>query len=45
MREVAGANKRWTVIGVSASFFWTLAKIVIPLLALEAIDEGIDPYD
>ena len=45
MREVAGANKRWTVIGISASLFWTLAKIVIPLLALGAIDEGIDPYD
>ena len=30
---------------MSAALGWTLAKIAIPLLALQAINDGIDPYD
>ena len=45
MREVAFTNKRWIVIGIGASLAWTLAKIAIPLFAMQAIDQGIDPYD
>jgi ATP-binding cassette subfamily B protein len=44
MREVAFTSKRWLVQGISSSLGWTLAKIAIPLCALQAIDEGIDPY-
>ena len=36
---------RWIVLGIGASLGWTLAKIAIPLFALQAIDDGIDPYD
>ncbi|MGQ0826463.1 MAG: ABC transporter ATP-binding protein [Actinomycetota bacterium] len=45
MREVAISSRRWLVLGISASLLWTLAKIAIPLFALQAIDDGIDPYD
>ena len=45
MREVAFTDPRWIWIGVGASLGWTLAKIAIPLLALRAIEDGIDPYD
>ena len=45
MREVAFASRRWLVIGIGSSLGWSLAKIAIPLCALQAVDEGIDPYD
>ncbi|MGH8977688.1 MAG: ABC transporter ATP-binding protein [Acidimicrobiia bacterium] len=45
MREVAFVNLRWVGIGIGASLGWTLAKIAIPLVALQAINDGIDPYD
>jgi ATP-binding cassette subfamily B protein len=45
MREVAFEEPRWTAIGITASLSWTLAKIAIPLCALKAINDGIDPYD
>lgn len=45
MREVATHEPRWIVVGVTCALGWTLAKIAIPLFALHAIDEGIDPYD
>jgi ATP-binding cassette subfamily B protein len=45
MRDVAISSKRSLVVGISASLLWTLAKIAIPLFALKAVDEGIDPYD
>jgi ATP-binding cassette, subfamily B, bacterial len=45
MREVAFVNPRWIVIGVAAALGWTLAKITIPLFALQAINDGIDPYN
>ncbi|HEX5096129.1 MAG TPA: ABC transporter ATP-binding protein, partial [Acidimicrobiia bacterium] len=44
MREVAFTSKRWLVQGISSSLGWTLAKIAIPLCALQAINDGIDPY-
>jgi ATP-binding cassette subfamily B protein len=45
MREVGGAHPRWILLGVGAALGWTVAKITIPLLALEAVERGIDPYD
>lgn len=45
MWEVATHEPRWIVVGVACALGWTLAKIAIPLFALRAIDEGIDPYD
>jgi ATP-binding cassette subfamily B protein len=45
MREVSTTSPRWIVLGVGAALGWTLAKIAIPLFALRAIDDGIDPYD
>jgi ATP-binding cassette subfamily B protein len=44
MREVAFLDRRRLVVGISSSLGWTLAKIAIPLFALNAIDDGIDPY-
>jgi ATP-binding cassette subfamily B protein len=44
MREVAFASPRWIGIGVTVALGWTLAKIAIPLFALQAIDDGIDPF-
>ena len=44
MREVAFASPRWIFFGVASALGWTLAKITIPLFALQAIDDGIDPY-
>jgi len=45
MREVSTREPRWIALGVGCALGWTLAKIAIPLFALQAIDEGIDPYD
>jgi ATP-binding cassette subfamily B protein len=45
MREVAFVSPRWVGVGIGASLGWTLAKIAIPLFALQAINDGIDPYD
>ena len=45
MREVASQSRRSIVLGVLAALGWTIAKITIPLLALQAVDRGIDPYD
>ena len=45
MREVASKSPRFIVLGVSAALGWTVAKITVPLLALQAIERGIDPYD
>jgi len=45
MREIGTTNRRWIVVGVVAALAWTGAKIAIPLLALEAIEQGITPYD
>jgi ATP-binding cassette subfamily B protein len=45
MREVASQSRRSIVLGVLAALGWTIAKITIPLLALQAVDHGIDPYD
>ena len=45
MREVALLEPRYILLGVSAALGWTLAKITIPLLALQAINDGIDPYN
>jgi hypothetical protein len=36
---------KWIVIGLSVSIVWVVAKIVTPLAAAAAIDEGFDPYD
>ncbi len=45
MREVSTASRKWIVIGVGSSLVWTVAKIAIPLLALQAVEQGVDPYD
>jgi ATP-binding cassette subfamily B protein len=45
MRDVAAQSKGFIVLGVSSALGWTIAKITVPLLALRAIDHGIDPYD
>jgi ATP-binding cassette subfamily B protein len=45
MREVGTAHPRWIALGISAALGWTIAKITIPLIALEAVERGIDPYD
>jgi ATP-binding cassette subfamily B protein len=45
MREVSTSSPKWIVLGVGAALGWTVAKIAIPLFALEAIDHGVDPYD
>ena len=45
MREVGTAHPRWILLGVGAALGWTVAKIAIPLIALEAVQRGIDPYD
>ena len=39
------AQGRWLGYGVLAGLCWTVAKLVIPLLAAAAIDEGIIPDD
>ncbi len=44
MREVGTAHPRWILLGVGAALGWTVAKITIPLIALEAVERGIDPY-
>jgi ATP-binding cassette subfamily B protein len=44
MREVAFTSRRALVVGISSSLGWTLAKIAIPLCALQAINKGVDPY-
>jgi ATP-binding cassette subfamily B protein len=36
---------KWIVIGLTVSIVWVVAKIVTPLAAAAAIDEGFDPYD
>jgi ATP-binding cassette, subfamily B, bacterial len=36
---------RWIPIGLTVSIVWVGAKIVTPLAAAAAIDEGFDPYD
>ncbi len=45
MREAAARSPGWIAIGTIASLGWTVAKVAVPLLALRAIDDGIDPYD
>jgi ATP-binding cassette subfamily B protein len=45
MRDVAAQSKGFIVLGVSSALGWTIAKISVPLLALQAIESGIDPYD
>jgi ATP-binding cassette subfamily B protein len=45
MREVAWKSPRFIVLGVSSALGWTVAKITVPLLAMQAIERGIDPYD
>src|SRR5574341_146832 len=45
MRAVSTTHPRLIVLGVGAALGWTVAKIAIPLMALEAIDHGLDPYD
>ena len=45
---VVAATKRagrWIPIGLTASTVWVGAKIVVPLAAAAAIDEGFAPYD
>ena len=47
-RMMARATKRagkWIAIGLTVSIAWVAAKIVVPLAAAAAIDEGFDPYD
>ena len=36
---------KWIPIGLSVAVVWVAAKIVIPLAAAAAIDDGFDPYD
>jgi ATP-binding cassette subfamily B protein len=45
MGDVSRGSSRWIVLGVFMALGWTIGKIAIPLLALEAIQQGIDPYD
>jgi len=45
MREVARAEPRLMLLGIGSALGWTLAKICVPLLALRAVEQGIDPYD
>ena len=47
-RMVISATMRagwWIPIGTVASLVWVGAKILMPLAARSAIDEGFDPYD
>src|SRR3954470_7935462 len=47
-RMVIAATMRagwWIPIGTLASLVWVGAKILMPLAARSAIDEGFDPYD
>ena len=43
MREVASQSRRSIVLGVLAALGWTVAKIAIPLLALQAVDGASIP--
>src|SRR6185295_10005108 len=45
MGDVSRGSSRWIVLGVFMALGWTIGKIAIPLLALEAINRGIDPYN
>jgi ATP-binding cassette subfamily B protein len=45
MRHAALRAGRWIPIGLTASIVWVVAKIITPLAAAAAIDEGYDPYD
>jgi len=45
MRQVSTLEPKWIVLGVACALGWTVAKVAIPLFALQAIDDGIDPYD
>jgi ATP-binding cassette subfamily B protein len=47
-RMIVAATKRagwWIPIGLGASLLWVAAKLLIPLAARSAIDEGFTPYD
>ncbi len=47
-RLMVRATKRagwWIPIGLTASLLWVACKIVVPLAAGAAIDEGFSPYD
>lgn len=47
-RMVVAATKRagwWIPIGLAASLLWVGAKILVPLAARSAIDDGFSPYD
>src|SRR3954454_22234925 len=43
----AQMRKQWLglVAGVSAGLIWTLAKVSVPKLVQEAIDQGVGPGD
>ena len=45
MRGALRSQTRWIVAGVVAGAVWTAAKVAIPLLAANAIDDGILPGD
>src|SRR5262245_41034561 len=47
-RMIVAATKRagwWIPIGLGAWLLWVAAKLLIPLAARSAIDEGFTPYD
>ena len=44
---LALVRRQWKGVaaGVAVGLAWTLAKVSVPLVVAQAIDEGIDPYD
>ena len=47
-RMVVAATKRagwWIPLGVAGSLLWVGAKVLVPLAARAAIDDGFSPYD
>jgi ATP-binding cassette subfamily B protein len=45
MRRALRPSRTWIAIGVVTALGWTAAKVTVPLLAQQAVDGGIDPYD
>jgi ATP-binding cassette subfamily B protein len=45
MATELGRQRRWVAAGTVAGLIWTVAKIVIPLLAAAAIDQGMTKGD
>jgi ATP-binding cassette subfamily B protein len=44
MADSLRPSKGWIAVGVVSSLGWTLTKIIVPLLAKQAVDDAMDPF-